>query len=70
MVEKYYIRKNDYLPIGYVFTGDFEGMKGYEEYTIEYIKINPNLTIRDFQYLNGNRPNVQELFNNISIYIL
>ena len=70
MVEKYYIRKNDYLPIGYVFMGDFEGMKGYEEYTIKYIKINPNLTIRDFQYLNGNRPNVQELFNDISIYIL
>ncbi len=49
IVEKYYIDKVSFLPIGYVFTGEFEGMKGYESYNIKYLEINPKTSSQTFR---------------------
>lgn len=53
MIEKYYIDKTNFLPIGYIFNGEFEGMKGYETYNIEYLEINPPLNIQSFKAFNS-----------------
>src|SRR5690606_28955608 len=46
-VDKYYIRKSDFLPIAYSFYGEFQGMQEYEFATIDYLEIN-TLTLKDF----------------------
>lgn len=46
--DKYYIRKNDYLPIAYSTYGEFQGMKEYSFVTIDYIAINTS-SIKDFE---------------------
>jgi len=48
-IDKYYIRKSDYLPIAYSFYGEFQGMKQYEFVDIEYISINSDLSPNDFK---------------------
>lgn len=48
-IDKYYISKKDYLPIAYSFYGEFQGMKQYEFFDMEYISINPDLTPDDFK---------------------
>lgn len=53
MIEKYYIDRTNFLPIGYVFNGEFEGMKGYETYNIEYLEINPPLKAQSFKAFNN-----------------
>jgi len=52
-VEKYYIDTTSFLPIGYIFNGEFEGMKGYETYNIEYLQINPPLNNHSFKAFNS-----------------
>lgn len=47
-VDKYYIRKSDYLPIAYTTYGEFQGMKEYSFATIDYLAIN-TLSIKDFE---------------------
>lgn len=53
MIEKYYIDKTNFLPIGYIFNGEFEGMKGYETYSIEYLEMNPLLNTQSFKAFNN-----------------
>jgi len=53
MIEKYYIDKTTFLPIGYIFNGEYEGMKGYETYYIEYLEINPPLNAQNFKAFNN-----------------
>src|SRR5690606_26664991 len=48
-VNKYYIRKTDFLPVAYSFSGEFEGMKEYEYYEIDYIAINPDIPLEEFK---------------------
>lgn len=48
-VEKYYIRKSDFLPIAYSFYGEFEGMKETEFTEIEYLEINPEIPLETFK---------------------
>lgn len=47
--EVYYIRKSDFLPIAYSFYGEFEGMNETEFTEIEYLEINPNLSLDFFK---------------------
>lgn len=46
---KYYIRKDDHLPIAYSFYAEFQGMKQTEFTEIEYLKINPPISIDEFK---------------------
>src|SRR5690606_25005452 len=48
-VDKYYIRKSDFLPIAHSFYGEFEGMKETEFTEIEYLNINPKLSLDFFK---------------------
>src|SRR5690606_16078582 len=48
-VEKYYIRKSDFLPIAHSFYGEFQGMKETEFTEIEYLEINPELSLDAFK---------------------
>ncbi|MDD3772876.1 MAG: hypothetical protein PHC38_09510 [Weeksellaceae bacterium] len=49
VINKYYIRKKDFLPVAYSFYGEFEGMKEYEYYKIEYLEINPDIPLKEFK---------------------
>ncbi|OYQ48680.1 hypothetical protein CHU92_00550 [Flavobacterium cyanobacteriorum] len=55
-----YIRKSDFLPIGYKNYGELEGMKKYEYYEIEYLAINSKLSVEDFK-VNTNLKEVKPL---------
>jgi len=70
-VEKYFISKKDYLPLGYYFTGTIDGMFGYENYTIEYIEINPNMAPENFKTFDRidqvNKKNILENILNHSL---
>ena len=46
---KYYIRKTDFLPVAYSFSGEFEGMKENEYCEIDYIAINPDIPLEEFK---------------------
>lgn len=46
---KYYIRKEDYLPIVYSFYGEFQSMKQTEFTEIEYLEINPEISLETFK---------------------
>ncbi len=48
-VEKYYIRKSDFLPIAYSFYGEFEGMQETEFTEIHYLEINPQIPLEAFK---------------------
>jgi len=48
-VEKYYIRKSDFLPIAQSFYGEFEGMKQTEFTEIDYLEINPEIPLDTFK---------------------
>ena len=48
-VEKYYIRKSDFLPIAHSFYGEFQGMKQTEFTEIEYLEINPDIPLDTFK---------------------
>ncbi|MDO5635998.1 MAG: hypothetical protein Q4G18_01945 [Myroides sp.] len=48
-IEKYYIRKSDFLPIAHSFYGEFQGMKEIEFTEIEYLEINPELSLDAFK---------------------
>ena len=48
-VEKYYIRKSDFLPIAHSFYGEFQGMKQTEFTEIEYLEINPEISLDTFK---------------------
>ena len=48
-VDKYYIRKTDFLPIAYSSYGEFEGIQETEYAVIEYIEINPNISLETFE---------------------
>src|SRR5690554_5967925 len=48
-VDKYYIRKTDFLPIAYSSYGEFEGMHETEYAVIEYIDINPDIPLETFK---------------------
>ncbi len=61
-IDKYYIRKNDYLPIAYSTYGEFEGMKEYILTTIEYLSIN-NLNLEDFNpYTKSEDVNIKTIY--------
>lgn len=48
-VDKYYIRKTDFLPVAYGSYGEFEGMHETEYAVIEYIAINPDIPLDTFK---------------------
>lgn len=60
-IEKYYIRKSDYLPIAQSFYGEFQGMKQTEFTEIEYLEINPQISLDVFQI----DPSVKEVIPSI-----
>lgn len=45
----HYIRKSDFLPIGYKAISKLENMVEYEYYEIDYLEINPKLSLDLFQ---------------------
>jgi thiol-disulfide isomerase/thioredoxin len=47
-IEKHYIRKSDYLPIGYFRTMKWEGMQQYDDFKIEYLAVNPDIPASAF----------------------
>lgn len=47
-VMNHYIRKSDFLPIAYSFSGHFENIEEYEYYEIDYLEINSNILFEDF----------------------
>lgn len=49
VVDKYYIRKSDFLPIAHSFYGEFQGMKETEFTEIEYLEINPEISLQTFK---------------------
>lgn len=49
VVDKYYIRKSDFLPIAHSFYGEFQGMKEIEFTEIEYLEINPEISLDAFK---------------------
>lgn len=53
----HYIRKSDFLPIGYKALSHNENMVEYEYYEIEYLDINPKLPLELFKV----SPNVTEI---------
>lgn len=57
IVDKYYIRKSDFLPIAQSFYGEFQGMKQTEFTEIEYLEINPELSLETFKI----DPSVKEI---------
>ncbi len=48
-VHTFYIRKSDFMPVGYSNYGELEGMKNYEYYEVEYLAINSQLSADDFK---------------------
>lgn len=48
-VEKYYIRKSDFLPIAQSFYGEFQGMKETEFTEIDYLDINKPISLDTFK---------------------
>lgn len=48
-IDRYYIRKSDFLPIANSFYGEFQGMKEIEFTEIEYLEINPELPLDIFK---------------------
>lgn len=48
-IDKYYIRKSDFLPIAHSFYGEFQGMKQTEFTEIEYLEINPEISLDTFK---------------------
>lgn len=63
-VAEYYIRKSDFLPIGYKTFSKLDNMNDYQYCEIDYIAINNNLSIDDFK-IDENKPlNAIELYKN------
>lgn len=48
-VNKYYIRKSDFLPVAHSFYGEIEGVSEYEYYEIDYLAVNPNIPLKAFK---------------------
>src|SRR5690554_2677148 len=48
-VNKYYIRKSDFLPIAYSFYGEIEGVSEYEYLEIAYLAVNPDIPLEAFK---------------------
>ena len=48
-IDRYYIRKSDFLPIAHSFYGEFQGMKEVEFTEIEYLEINPEISLDTFK---------------------
>jgi len=49
IIDKYYIRKSDFLPIAQSFYGEFQGMKQTEFIEIDYLEINPDIHLDTFK---------------------
>lgn len=49
VIDRYYLRKSDFLPIAHSFYGEFEGMKETEFTEIEYLEINPEISSDTFK---------------------
>ena len=61
-IDKYYIRKSDYLPIARSSYGEFQGMKEYEFVTIDYLGIN-TLKSTDFKpYTKIEEVNIEAIY--------
>ena len=71
-VNKYYIRKSDFLPIAYSFYGEFEGMKEYEYFDLEYLSINPDIPLEAFKVDNTKTviqpKEVKDIYENVKKY--
>src|SRR5690606_26590815 len=48
-VDKYYIRKSDFLPIAHSFYGELENMTTYEYYEVDYLAVNPHIPLEEFK---------------------
>jgi|GEM_PF-987156 len=63
-VDRYYIRKNDFLPIAYSTYGEFQSMNEYEFVTIDYLTIN-NLELKSFEpYTKAEEINIEAIYKN------
>lgn len=66
MIYKYYIRKTDYLPMAFSFYGEFETMYSMEYLTLDYIDIDPKLSVEDFKVETDlKKINTENYYNNV-----
>lgn len=69
-IMKYYIRKSDFLPVAHSLYGEFDGLKINEYYSIEYLAINPELTLEDFKVdVNVTEMNPGPVYKRVSEYL-
>lgn len=48
-VEKHYIRKSDFLPVAYSSFMRWESMEQYNYYEVDYLAINPDISLEEFK---------------------
>lgn len=71
MEATHYIRKSDFLPIGYKNTSKLDNMIEYEYYEIEYLKINSKLPLESFEVdINVREIKPREMYDRIKEYEL
>ncbi len=61
-VEKHYIRKSDFLPIAFSSSMQWESMEQYNYYEVDYLAINPNLSLDDFKIDKNETINAEERY--------
>lgn len=60
----YYIRKSDFLPIGYKEMSKLENMIEYNYYEIDYLDINPDIPLEAFKVDENESINAKERYRN------
>lgn len=48
-IEKHYIRKSNYMPIGYTSFLKWENMEQYRNFKVEYLSVNPDIPLENFK---------------------
>lgn len=65
-VTKHYVRKSDFLPIGFYSFLRWENMEQYNFYTIKYIEINPSFSVEDFEIKDNETIDAIQLYQNFN----
>lgn len=61
-VQKHYIRKSDFLPVAYYSFLRWENMEQYNYYEVEYLAINPDISLHKFKVDENETINVEERY--------
>ncbi|GGB65663.1 hypothetical protein GCM10007424_01990 [Flavobacterium suaedae] len=64
-VEKHYIRKSDYLPIAYYSYMWWETMVQYRYYEVDYLAINPDISLDEFKVDKNETINAEERYSTL-----